>query len=89
MDNPNMIARISQLHKTEAEWNKLTTFIPISGEVIIFDADKTYNYARVKIGDGKTKLKDLPFFIDSAIEHLITKQRLNEVIDAGRITDYK
>ena len=60
-----MKARVSQLHKTEAEWNNLPDFIPMFGELIIFDPDKQYKYARTKVGDGKTKLRDLPFFIDA------------------------
>lgn len=84
-----MKARVSQLHKTEAEWSRLPDFVPIHGEFIIFDPDKQHKYARLKIGDGQTKLQDLPFFIDSAIDDHVTKRRLNEVIDAGRVTDYK
>lgn len=89
MKEPNMRARVSQLHKTEAEWNRLSTFVPISGEFIIFDPDEQHEYARLKIGDGKTLLIDLPFFIDSAIDHHVTKKRLNEIIDAGRVSEYK
>ena len=84
-----MRARVSQLHRTEAGWNKLPDFVPIQGEFIIFDPDKQHKYARLKIGDGTTKLTDLPFFIDSAIDDHITKRRLDEVIDAGRITEYQ
>jgi hypothetical protein len=84
-----MKARISQLHKTESEWNRLADFIPEAGEFIVFDLDDNHDYARLKVGNGKTKLKDLPFFIDSAIDHHITKRRYDEVIDAGRITEYK
>jgi hypothetical protein len=84
-----MKARVSQLHKTEAEWDKLPGFVPIEGEFIIFDPDKQHKYARLKVGDGVTKLKDLPFFIDSAIDDNVTKKRLNEVIDAGRVSSYK
>jgi hypothetical protein len=84
-----MKARVSQLHKTEADWAKLPYFIPLQGEFIIFDPDKQHKYARLKVGDGITKLKDLPFFIDSAIDDHVTKKRLNEVIDAGRVSEYK
>lgn len=89
-----MKARVSQLHRTEAEWSKLPDFIPMAGEFVIFDPDRNHRYARLKIGDGKmqpdgtiagTKLKDLPFFIDSAIDDHVTKKRLDEVIDGGRI----
>ena len=84
-----MKARVSQLHKTEAEWNNLHNFVPIEGEFIIFDPDNRHSYARLKIGDGITKLKDLPFFIDSAIDDHNNKRKVNEIIDAGRVTDYK
>jgi hypothetical protein len=84
-----MKARISQLCKTEAEWDNLFDFVPFKGEAIIFNPDKQYSYARVKIGDGLTKLKDLPFFIDSSIHDFINNHLNNLVIDAGRVTDYK
>lgn len=84
-----MKARVSQLHRTEAAWDKLLGFIPAAGEFIIFDPDKRHSYARIKVGDGITELKDLPFFIDSAIDDHTTKKRLNEIIDAGRVSDYK
>ena len=84
-----MKARISQLHKTETGWDRLADFVPQSGELIIYDPDDSYNYARLKVGDGVTKLKDLPFFIDSVIVDIITKHRYDEILDCGRITDYK
>lgn len=79
-----MKARVSQLHKTEAEWNNLPNFVPIDGEFIIFDVDSQNKHIRIKVGDGKTKLKDLPFFIDSTID-----RHFDGIIDAGRVTDYK
>ena len=84
-----MKARVSQLHKTEADWAKLLDFIPLQGEFIIFDPDTQHKYARLKVGDGVTKLKDLPFFIDSTIDDHVTKKRLNGVLDGGRVSDYK
>ena len=86
MKDHNMTARIGQLHKTETDWDKLDTFVPFSGEIIVFDPDAYHEYQRIKIGDGKTLLKDLPFFIDSAISTFIRIS--NETIDAGRITKY-
>ena len=85
-----MATRISQLHKTEAGWietqeslqaqNK--TFVPEAGELIIYDPDTNYPYARLKIGDGVTPLQDLPYFIDATtIENILSKRSL----DAGRI----
>ena len=76
---PDMKARLSLLHKTEAEWNRLSALVPYAGEVLVFDPDVLHNYARLKIGDGKTLLKDLPFFIDSIIDD-------HAIIDGGRIS---
>lgn len=84
----NMKARISQLHKTEADWNKLPDFVPLSGELIVFDPDRQHRYTRLKIGDGVTKLQKLPFTADAAIEAFLDTH-FNKIVDAGRITDYK
>lgn len=83
-----MKARVSQLHKTEAEWNNLPDFIPMQGELIIFDPDRQHKYARLKIGDGTTKLGVLPFFIDSTVDDFMLNNSA-KIIDAGRVTDYK
>lgn len=78
-----MIARISQLHKTEAEWRKLLTWVPAAGEIVVYDPDKHFSYARIKIGDGERALQELPFFIDSAIYTYLQNLRHPEVIDGG------
>ena len=88
MKDSNMKARICQLHKTEAEWNKLADFVPLCGELIVFDPDRQHRYARVKIGDGRTKLQNLSFLIDPAIEEFLSTH-CDKIIDAGRVTDYK
>lgn len=53
--------RIVHKHDTEANWDKATAFVPLAGEIIVYDKDSTHNYARVKIGDGTTKINNLPF----------------------------
>ena len=53
--------RTQQKHDIEANWNKATNFIPKAGEIIIYDPDATYAVARQKVGDGKTKVSELPF----------------------------
>ena len=62
-----MKARISQLHKTEAEWLRHSSWKPEAGELVVYDPDVNHQYARIKIGDGKHTLADLDFFVDSAI----------------------
>jgi hypothetical protein len=84
-----MKARISHLHKTADEWSKLSDWIPEAGELVVYDPDSQYNYARLKVGDGKKTLKELTFFIDSAVTTILQKNRYQEVIDAGRVSDFK
>ena len=88
MKDPNMKARISLLHRTESEWNLLPNFIPFKGEFIIFDPDQQHDYARVKVGDGKTLLQHLPFLVDSVLDDFVESLQ-DRVFDAGRITNYK
>lgn len=83
-----MKARVSNLHKTEAEWSRLANWKPEAGELIVYDPDDNFKYARVKLGDGERTLKELPFFIDQAAIALLQKQKYFEILDAGRITEY-
>lgn len=53
--------RITHKHDTRINWNKATNFIPMAGEIIVYDADEYYDYPRVKIGDGETTVINLPF----------------------------
>lgn len=41
-----------------------SVFIPKKGELILYDPDTTYDYTRIKIGDGSTKVSNLPFLFD-------------------------
>lgn len=76
-----MKARMSQLHKTEAEWLQLKDWKPEIGELIVYDPDENYNYSRIKVGDGQKTLHELPFYVEAAFEDLLRRQ----TIDAGRI----
>lgn len=53
--------RIRQKHDTEANWLKATTFVPLDGELIIYDVDDTHSTPRFKVGDGIQVVGDLPF----------------------------
>ena len=61
MSEKNINTRIVHKHDTEENWNKATNFIPKAGEIIIYDPDATYAVARQKVGDGTTKVSELPF----------------------------
>lgn len=83
-----MKARISLLHKTEAEWNSYANFVPSAGEVIIYDPDDKNLVARLKIGDGIRTLAELEFTIEAIAKALIENKEQEELLDAGRITKY-
>jgi hypothetical protein len=83
-----MKARISQLHMTEAEWNKYASVVLEAGELIVYDPDSVYPHARIKVGDGKRTIKELDFFIDSAITEALKQVRFEDSVDGGRITEY-
>lgn len=53
--------RIQSKNGTEAEWDLATNFIPLKGEIIIYNADEENIYPRIKIGDGETPVTQLPF----------------------------
>ena len=61
MADKKLKTRIQLKHDTAANWSQATNFIPLIGEIIIYDADTTNSAPRVKIGDGKTVVAALPF----------------------------
>lgn len=66
--------RIINKHDTEANWKLQTEFIPLVGEVIVYDKDNNYSYERMKIGDGATIVNALPFVND-----YITQEQINAI----------
>lgn len=53
--------RIQNKHDVEANWVQAVNFIPMAGEVIVYDQDGNYDKPRIKIGDGQTTINNLPF----------------------------
>ena len=62
-------ARMQMKTDTALNWSKAINFIPKKGEIIIYEADSDYGYERMKIGDGSTKVNDLPFVIGAKDWH--------------------
>ena len=62
MANKNIYSRIQLKHDTEANWIKAENFIPLIGEIIIYDIDENNLKPRIKIGDGATNVSALEFF---------------------------
>ena len=60
-----MKERVTLKHDIAANWAKAVNFIPLAGELVIYDGvvenGKYIEIPKLKIGDGKTKLADLPF----------------------------
>lgn len=54
-------------HKTAADW-ETSDYVPAAGEKIVYDADDTIAYTRVKHGDGEKLAKDLPFTADPTVK---------------------
>ena len=59
MANKTIQSRFVQKHDTSANWAKAVNFIPLQGEIILYD-----DLRKIKIGDGATNVNDLEF-IDS------------------------
>lgn len=55
--------RVQNKHDTAANWEKATNFIPLVGEIIIYD-----DLHQIKIGDGETTVNNLPFLIGALPE---------------------
>ena len=69
MSNTKQInSRLQQKHDIEANWNKAVNFIPLLGELILYDPDETCSCTRFKVGDGIKVAKDLPFVMIDAMQ---------------------
>lgn len=79
MADKTVNARIQLKNDTEAHWNLATNFIPRQGEIIIYSADDTHNYSRLKVGNGTTAVTSLPF-IDAGT---VNGETLAEIIVVG------
>ena len=60
-------SRIQHKHDIEVNWNKATGFIPKAGEIIVYDADSSYSYPRIKIGDGIKTVIELKFIDEEKV----------------------
>ena len=67
MSEKRITSRVIQKHDVQSNWEKATNFIPMIGEIIVYDRDDNYTYERFKIGDGITLVNALPFVDESFI----------------------
>jgi hypothetical protein len=82
-----MKKQISLKHDLAVNWAKAVNFIPKLDELILYDGvmeNGVYvEFPRLKCGDGKTKLNDLPF-LESSTENLekeISYSYHNEILE--------
>lgn len=81
MANKTFQGRVVQKHDTEANWGKATNFIPLKGEIIVYD-----DLNKIKIGDGVTKVGSLAFINDLDTLATIAKTgSYNDLIDKPTI----
>lgn len=69
----NINSRVVFKHDIEANWKQAINFVPKAGELILYDPSPNdpnhpYDYTRIKLGDGSTKVNDLPFFFDKLLD---------------------
>lgn len=84
----NLKTRIQNKHDTETNWINAVNFVPLAGEVIIYDTDATHDVARVKIGDGKTKVNDLNFVTTEVPDNFETKSdAADKLAESKKYTD--
>lgn len=65
MANKIIKTRIQQKHDISENWAKAENFTPLIGEIIIYD-----DLNKIKIGDGKTNVNNLPF-TNGAIDNIL------------------
>ena len=56
MANKTFQGRIVQKHDTKANWDKAINFVPLKGEIIVYD-----DLNKIKIGDGNTTVVNLSY----------------------------
>lgn len=74
MAEKKLKTRIINKHETQEDWEKAVNFIPLLAEIIVYDTDSTHTQARLKIGDGKTNVNDLPFIGEKMIQAITTDE---------------
>ena len=87
-------ARIKVKHDTTANWNNAVGFIPMNGEIIVYDdyevktyiveeygekVTRTVNIPNIKIGTGNAYVQDLAF-VDEKTKDLLLEHMRNQDI---------
>ena len=68
MSTNTLISRVQCKRDTEANWITNSSFVPLNGEIIVYVADSTHPFPRMKIGDGQTTIANLEFINSGSAE---------------------
>jgi hypothetical protein len=88
--------RIQNKHDIEANWAQATSFIPLAGELIVYDPDNNYSYPRFKFGDGVvvdgkivgTPVTELPFATKDIYSGADLRDRADGINSSNKIILY-
>lgn len=93
-DEKRLKARVAHKHKTEAEWyldvyiaagsttKRPDPFIPLNGELIIFDPDSVNTKSRIKFGDGEKDVISLDFYMDQTSISSISSEDIKALFNS-------
>ena len=87
-------SRVVHKMDTAEHWSKAVGFIPLRGEIIIYDSESLNKPHRFKIGDGIRAVTDLPFMdqIDNVYDDTIDGGQImpsiQSSLDGGNILSY-
>jgi predicted MPP superfamily phosphohydrolase len=83
----NINARVKHRHGTTESWNRVADFVPLEGELIIYDADATNPAPRLKVGDGTKSIAELPFtdVSEHAHDQYLTEQDISGKADKSEL----
>lgn len=82
MANKTLNTRVVNKHDSATNWVKAVNFIPLQGQIIVYDSDGDRNYERFKIGDGINTVNNLPFY-----QAQINEQKVDKVEGKGLSTN--
>lgn len=72
MSEKRFNSRVIHKHDIESNWAK-SSFVPLKGELVIFDTDESHLYERIKVGDGIQTVNALPFVNDAVRTELLAQ----------------
>lgn len=76
--------RVKNKYDTKENFDK-ASFIPLKGEIVFYDIDGTLKNRKMKVGDGKTPIGELPFVIPTE-QNVVLESDLYTYTPIGKIS---